>query len=79
MLTLTPRRRRRVSNSLAIFGAFLLAASLLAGYGRSMQDAEQHADAHMTAPAVQTGSAADARHPATRKRAFRVNLFLFRH
>ena len=79
MLTLTPRRRRRVSNGLAVFGAFLLAASLLAGYGRPLQDAESFADAQVSAPGAQAGSATDLRHPATRKRAFRVNLFLFRH
>jgi len=80
MLRLTPRHRRRVSNGLAIFGAFLLAASLLAGNAEPPDSALQQADA-VAAPAVlEAGSAGDAAEPATRStRKFRVNLFLFRH
>jgi hypothetical protein len=43
MLRLTPRRNRRVPNGLAILGAFLLAASVLAGAGHSIPDARQQA------------------------------------
>jgi hypothetical protein len=77
MLRLIPNRRRRVSNGLAVFGALLLAASLLAGSGQPQQSAEQQADAAAVPALLQTG---DASQPANRNtRKFRVNLFLFRH
>jgi len=80
MLRLTPSRRRRVSNGLALFGAFLLAASLLAGSGQPPQSAEQQADAAAAPAVLQTGGAGDAAQPANpNSRKFRVNLFLFRH
>ena len=79
MLRLTPLRRRRVSNGLAIFGAFLLAASVLAGGGNLLGAAEQHAGALPDSESVAAQNAAihPAQHKKTRK--FRVNLFLFRH
>jgi hypothetical protein len=77
MLRLIPNRRRRVSNGLAVFGALLLAASLLVGSGQPQQSAEQQADAAAVPALLQTG---DASQPANRNtRKFRVNLFLFRH
>lgn len=79
MLQLKPGRKRRVSNGLAIFGAFLLAASLLAGFEGPSQNAEQHAAAQPAATELHAASAAEARQPRTRTRSFRVNLFLFRH
>jgi hypothetical protein len=88
MLRLTPRRSRRASNGLAIVGAFLLAASLLAGAGHSIPAARQQSSVQQTAE----GDALDAATPAqleaenplrnaavTKTRKFRVNLFLFRH
>jgi hypothetical protein len=80
MLRLIPNRRRRVSNGLAVFGALLLAASLLAGSGQPQQSAEQQADAAAVPAVLQTGGVGDASQPANRNtRKFRVNLFLFRH
>lgn len=77
MLRLT--RRRRVSNGLAVFGAFLLAASLWAGNAEPPEPSVLQADAAVPA-VMETGSASDAAQPATRStRKFRVNLFLFRH
>jgi hypothetical protein len=79
MLRLTPRRRRRVSNGLAIFGAFLLAASLLARSGQPLQSGEhQHAGAAAVPAVLETKGAGEAPQP-THARRFRVNLFLFRH
>jgi hypothetical protein len=88
MLRLTPRRSQRVPYGLAIFSAFLLAASVFAGAGRSIPAARQQAGIQQTAEA----SARDARIAAqleagnpvreaavTKTRKFRVNLFLFRH
>lgn len=79
MIRLSPIHRRRVSNSLAIFGAFLLAASVLAGGGRALNDAQQRAGAlpDSETVAAQTAVAQPAHIKKTRK--FRVNLFLFRH
>ncbi|RPH97456.1 MAG: hypothetical protein EHM68_08295 [Lysobacterales bacterium] len=93
MLRLTPRRNRRAPNALAILGAFLLAASLLAGAGHSLPAAVQQTNVQQAA-AQQTAeaNALDAATPAqpeaenpvreaavTKTRKFRVNLFLFRH
>lgn len=80
MLNLTPRRRRRVSNGLAIFGAFLLAASVLAGVGQPPESARQQAESQ-TAPALARAEQADPVHqPRTgNSRKFKVSLLLFRH
>lgn len=43
MLRLTPRRNRRIPNGLAILGAVLLAASVLAGTGNAIPGARQQA------------------------------------
>jgi hypothetical protein len=88
MLRLTPRRSRRVPYALAIFGALLFAAGLLAGTGRFTPPAHQQAGMQPFAgdSARETGAAArlegsnlvrEAAVTSTRK--FRVNLFLFRH
>lgn len=92
MLRLTPRRSRRASNGLAILGAILLGASLLAGAGHSTPTAPQQAGTHDgvqdsgpaitrdVATAAQRESAVPVREAAaTQTRKFRVNLFLFRH
>lgn len=88
MSRLTPSRKRRVTNRLAIVGAFLLAASVLAGVGHSIPGARQQASAQANTPASApaAGSAEEfatghtVREAAvTRTRKFRVNLFLFRH
>ena len=88
MLRLTPRRSRRASNGLAILGAFLLAASLLAGAGQSIPATRQQAAVQQTAEASALDGAStpqvEAGNPVrdaavTKTRKFRVNLFLFRH
>jgi hypothetical protein len=88
MLRLTPRRNRRAPNALAILGAFLLAASLLAGAGHSLPSARQQAGVQQTAEADTLDAATPAQPEAenplgeaavTQTRKFRVNLFLFRH
>ena len=86
MLGLTPRRRRRVSNGLAIFGAFLLAASLLAGSGHPLQPADQQADASASPASPQAAGTtaidsaeASIQNAAGKLRKLRVNLFLIRN
>ena len=88
MLRLTPRRSRRAPNALAILGAFLLAASLLAGAGHSLPSARQQAGVQQTAevnaPDAASPAQPEAENPVreaavTKTRKFRVNLFLFRH
>jgi hypothetical protein len=92
MLRLTPRRNRRVPNGLAILGALLLAASVLAGAGHSIPGARQqastlattlagtHATGTAGGSAEEFGTDITLREAAvTRTRKFRVNLFLFRH
>ena len=48
MLRLTPRRNRRVPNGLAILGAVLLAASVLAGTGNAIPVASQQASTEVS-------------------------------
>lgn len=88
MLRLTPRRSRRAPNALAILGAFLLAASMLAGAGHSIPAARQQAAVQQTAEVnaldAATTAQTEAENPVreaavTKTRKFRVNLFLFRH
>jgi hypothetical protein len=92
MLRLTPRRNRRIPNALAILGALLLAACVLAGAGPSVPGARQQAaiqnDARNPGPAtaLDAGEAerlktdTTVRHAAvSTARKLRVNLFLFRH
>jgi hypothetical protein len=92
MLRLTPRRIQRVPNGLAILGAFLLAASVLAGAGHSMPAHQQQAGAlagtRESGPVGKTDAKSAERFEAentvretavAKTRKFRVNLFLFRH
>jgi hypothetical protein len=80
MLHRTSIRRRRISNSLAIFGAFLIAASVLAGGDHAPQEADRHADTGGQAAEWLTEAESTVLPSANSKtRRFRVNLFLFRH
>jgi hypothetical protein len=92
MLRLTPRRNRRIPHALAILGAFLLAASVLAGAGHPVPAVQQQAgiqeDVQSPDPstALEPGEmkrfetdTAVRQAAVTKARKLRVNLFLFRH
>jgi hypothetical protein len=80
MLRLTPRHKRRVSNGLAIFGAFLLAASLLAGGDQPIRPLDRQVAAQPPQSELEA-EPADLlpQGAATKSRKFRVNLLLFRN
>lgn len=83
MLKLTPIRKWRVPNALAIMGALLLLVSTLAGVERPDGPAEAAASLAGTAveTMIQPAASPEAldQAPAKQARKFRVNLFLFRH
>ena len=83
MLKLTPIRKKRVPNALAIAGALLLLVSTLAGVERPDSPAEATASLAGTAAetVIQPVASPEALDQANAKQArkFRVNLFLFRH
>jgi hypothetical protein len=83
MLKLTPIRKKRIPNTLAIAGALLLLVSTLAGVERPDSPAESTVSLAGTAAEtmVQPTAAPEplGQAPAKQARKFRVNLFLFRH
>jgi hypothetical protein len=92
MLRLTPRRNRRTPHALAILGAFLLAASVLAGAGHSDPAARQQSgiqqDVQNPGPATTVVAGETERFESdstlrqaavSKARKLRVSLFLFRH